>query len=249
MPARHEAGPASLRGTGSPRVLVIGCGALARELLALTRNLPGVKVVCVDAALHMRPERIAGAVSARIDQARREYGPELRIFVAYADCGTRGSLDEVLAEAGVERIVGAHCYEFYAGATSFAALQDEDPGTFYLTDFLTRQFDTLIFRGLGLDEHPELLPMYFGNYRRLVYLAQTDDPALLEAARRAADRLGLAFEHRRTGFGELATAINGFVTSPPEGRAPASKAPGRRRRGDRAHARLTLPPTPATATL
>jgi Protein of unknown function (DUF1638) len=137
----------------------------------------------------------------------------------------------------VERIVGAHCYEFYAGAASFAALQDEDPGTFYLTDFLTRQFDTLIIRGLGLDKHPELMPVYFGNYRRLVYLAQSDDKALVASARRAAKRLGLRFEHRKTGFGELATAILGATTS---------KAPERRRRGDPAHARLTLPATPSS---
>jgi hypothetical protein len=188
-------------------VLVIGCGALARELLALTRDLPGVKVTCVDARLHMRPERIASAVSARIRRARRDNGPDTRIFVAYADCGTRGSLDEVLAEAGVERIEGAHCYEFYAGAATFAALQDEEPGTFYLTDFLARQFETLIIGGLGLDLHPELRDAYFGNYRRLVYLAQTDDPGLTVKAQAASDRLGLAFERRRTGFGELATSI------------------------------------------
>jgi hypothetical protein len=243
VPARPEAGPATARATDAPRVLVIGCGALARELLALTRNLPGVKVICIDAALHMRPERIADAVSGRIEQARRDYGPDLRIFVAYADCGTRGALDEVLAKAGVERIVGAHCYEFYAGAATFAALQDEDPGTFYLTDFLTRQFDTLIIRGLGLDKHPELMPLYFGNYRRLVYLAQSDDKALVASARRAAKRLGLRFEHRKTGFGELATAISAATTE----RALASKAPGRRRRGDLAHdSSLTLDAPMAT---
>jgi len=212
VPARPETGPIAARATEAPRVLVIGCGALARELLALTRNLLGVKVICVDAALHMRPERIADAVSGRIEQARRDYGQDLKIFVAYADCGTRGALDEVLAKAGVERIVGAHCYEFYAGAASFAALQDEDPGTFYLTDFLTRQFDTLIIRGLGLDKHPELMPHYFGNYRRLVYLGQSDDKALRAAARRAAQRLGLKYEYRQTGFGELATAISSLVT-------------------------------------
>ena len=251
MPARHEAGPARARATGAPRVLVIGCGALARELLALTRDLPGVEVVCVDAALHMRPERIADAVATRIAQARREYGPDLRIFVAYADCGTRGSLDEVLAEAGVERIVGAHCYEFYAGAATFAALQDEDPGTFYLTDFLARQFETLIIGGLGLDRHPELLPMYFGNYHRLIYLAQTDDPALVEAARRAADRLGLAFEHRQTGFGELATPINRLVTLSSADRAPGH--PGAFARGqssgDGARPTLSAAPTSATSAL
>jgi uncharacterized protein DUF1638 len=225
--------------------VVIGCGALARELLALTRNLPGVKVLCVDAALHMRPERIADAVALRIDQAHRDYGPDLKIFVAYADCGTRGALDEVLAKAGVERIVGAHCYEFYAGAATFAALQDEDPGTFYLTDFLTRQFDALIIRGLGLDKHPELLPLYFGNYRRLVYLAQSDDKALVASARRAAKRLGLAFEYRHTGFGDLATAIANATTP----RAPGHPGAFARGQSSAEGARPTLSATSTQAAL
>jgi hypothetical protein len=191
----------------SPRVLVIGCGALARELLALTRDLPGVKVTCIDASLHMRPERIADAVAARIRKARRQYGPDTRIFVAYADCGTGGSLDAVLAQEGVERIEGAHCFEFYAGAANYAALQDAEPGTFYLTDFLARQFDTLIIAGLGLDRHPELRDAYFGNYTRLIYLAQSDDAALTAKAQDAAATLGLAFERQATGFGDLATSI------------------------------------------
>ena len=213
MPALPEpaerAAPAANAGDAPdvPSVLIIGCGALARELLALTRDLPGVKVVCVDARLHMWPERIAGAVAARIVRARREYGPDVRIFVAYADCGTRGSLDKVLAEAGVERIGGAHCYEFYAGDAVYAALQDEEPGTFYLTDFLARQFETLVIAGLGLDRHPELTPLYFGNYRRVIYLAQSDDPDLTARARAAATRLGLAFERRQTGYGGLASSI------------------------------------------
>jgi hypothetical protein len=199
--------PPTARTADAPRVLVIGCGALARELLALTRDLPGVEVTCIDARLHMRPERIAAAVATRIERARRDFGPDTRIFVAYADCGTRGSLDQVLEEAGVERIGGAHCYEFYAGAATYAALQDEEPGTFYLTDFLARQFETFIIGGLGLDRHPELAPLYFGNYRRLVYLAQSDDADLIARAEAAAARLGLAFELRRTGYGELATSI------------------------------------------
>jgi hypothetical protein len=194
-------------GDEAPRVLIIGCGALARELLAITRGLPGVKVVCIDARLHMRPERIADAVADRIVRARQDYGPAIRIFVAYADCGTAGTLDAVLAAEGVERIAGAHCYEFYAGAATYEALQEEEVGTFYLTDFLARQFDTLIIGGLGLDRHPELEPLYFGNYRRLVYLAQTDDPGLTARAESAARRLGLAFERRETGFGDLAPSI------------------------------------------
>ena len=130
-----------------------------------------------------------------------------RIFIAYADCGTGGLLDAVLADEGVERLPGAHCYEFYATAPAFAALADEELGTFYLTDFLARNFERLVITGLGIDRHPELLTTYFGNYTRLVYLAQTDDPTLVATARRAARRLGLTFEVRSTGYGELATSL------------------------------------------
>jgi hypothetical protein len=187
--------------------LVIACGALARELVALTRRagLPNVALTCLPATLHDRPERIPDAVRQRIRQAR-SIGWE-RLFIAYADCGTGGLLDRVLAEEGVERLDGAHCYEVYAGRAAFAALSEQEPGTFYLTDFLARNFDRLVIRGLGLDRHPELLPVYFGNYRRLVFLAQTDDPILDRAARRAAGRLGLAYARRLVGYGELGPAI------------------------------------------
>jgi hypothetical protein len=137
------------------------------------------------------------------------------VFVAYADCGTGGLLDHVIEEEGVERLAGAHCYEFYAGREAFERLSDEEPGTFYLTDFLARNFDRLVLGALGLDRHPELRDDYFGNYRRLVYLAQTDDPALVRAARRAARRLGLAFELRQTGYGELATTIAAVAAGDP----------------------------------
>jgi hypothetical protein len=207
VPASPDADVADLA-AAPPRVVIIGCGALARELLALTRDVPGVKVLAIDAQLHMQPSRIAAAVEGRIREARTRWGDDIRLFVAYADCGTAGSLDAVLEREGVARIEGAHCYEFYAGAAAFAQLQEEELGTFYLTDFLARQFDSIVWAGLGLDVHPELEPMYFGAYRRLVYLAQTDDPALTDRARAAADRLGLAFERRATGFGELAPAIH-----------------------------------------
>ena len=131
-------------------------------------------------SLHNRPERIAPAVDAAIRKHGGNFG---RIFVAYADCGTGGELDRVLAAHGVERLPGAHCYEFLAGTELFTALAEEELGTFYLTDFLVRHFDRLVRQGLGLDRHPELMPVYFGNYRKLVYLAQTDDAALDEAAR------------------------------------------------------------------
>ncbi len=191
--------------------LVIGCGALANELVELTRRagLPEMDLACLPASLHNRPEQIPARVAARIRRARRD-GYD-RIFVAYADCGTGGLLDPVLEAEGVARLEGAHCYEIYAGRAAFAALHDEEPGTFYLTDYLVRNFDRLVVRGLGLDRHPELRPIYFGNYHRLVYLAQVDDPALTARAEVAADALGLAFERRLVGLGELATSIAAFA--------------------------------------
>jgi hypothetical protein len=211
------ASPEAATPTITPRVVVIGCGALARELLALTRGLPGVKVEAVDARLHMQPSRIAAAVMAKVAKVRARYGEDVRIFVAYADCGTNGSLDAALEGQGIERIPGAHCYEFYAGSAAYAALQEEELGTFYLTDFLARQFETLVLAGLGLDRHPELLPDYFGSYTRLVYLAQTDDPELDARARAAAERLGLAYERRDTGYGELAPVIAQATLATPAG--------------------------------
>lgn len=189
--------------------LVIGCGALARELIALTEPLPDVDLACLPALLHNRPDGIPGAVRERIARARAD-GYQ-RIFVAYADCGTGGLLDRVVEDEGVERLAGAHCYEVYAGRAAFAALQDDEPGTFYLTDFLVRQFETLVLRGLGLDRHPELLPVYFSNYRRVVYLAQTDDADLTARARQAARRLGLTFERRSTGYGDLADPMGSLA--------------------------------------
>lgn len=186
--------------------LVLGCGALAGEILEVVeRNgLEAIEVRCLPAPLHNRPELIAGAV----DEALTELAPQYeQAFVAYADCGTGGALDVVLARHGVERLPGAHCYAFYAGLAAFDRIHAEEAGTFYLTDFLARSFESLIIKGLGLDVHPELISSYFGNYERLVYLSQHDDPELVDKARRAADRLGLRFEHVRTGYGELETSL------------------------------------------
>jgi uncharacterized protein DUF1638 len=210
---------------GGRRPLVIGCGALARELVELTRRagLPAMDLTCLPASLHNRPEKIPGAVGARIRRARAD-GYD-RIFVAYADCGTGGLLDRVLEEEGVARLEGAHCYEIYAGRAAFAALADAEPGTFYLTDYLVRNFDRLVVRGLGLDRHPELLTVYFGNYRRLVYLAQADDAQLTVRAAGAAATLGLAFERRLTGLGELAPALAAFSKATPFLRSAAVERP------------------------
>ncbi len=214
--------PPSGAGRGAGRALVIGCGALARELLAVVEPIPGLDVACLAPDLHNRPEGIPDAVRRRIQRARADgYG---RVFVAYADCGTGGLLDPVLADEGVERLPGAHCYEVFAGTERFAAMADAEPGTFWLTDFLARNFDRLVIRGLGIDRHPELLPMYFAHYTRVVYLSQGDDPALVVAARAAADRLGLAFEHRRTGLEHLAAPLRSWAqTAPMERWAPAGR--------------------------
>jgi hypothetical protein len=191
--------------------LIIACGALAREIAALRRvnGWSAVAVCCLPPELHSRPERIAPAVQAKIRAHRGEYRS---IFVAYADCGTGGRLDAVLRQEGVERLPGAHCYEFFAGARAFADLAEAEPGTFYLTDFLTRHFERLVVRGLGIDRHPQLAQEYFRNYRRVVYLAQTRSTALLAQAQQIAARLGLTFEHRHTGFGELGTALTALAT-------------------------------------
>jgi hypothetical protein len=193
----------------APRVLVVGCGALGRELVELTRTLPNVEIACLPPDLHNRPGGIPGAVRDRIRRGRADGYDQ--VFVAYADCGTGGMLDRVLEEEGVERLPGAHCYEFFAGRPAFAEMADDEPATFWLTDFLAYNFDRLVIRGLGIDRHPELESVYFGNYRRVVYLSQTDDPGLLDLARAAAVRLGLHFEHRHTGYGELATSLQAVV--------------------------------------
>jgi len=193
-------------------ILVIACGALAREIAALRRmnQWTALDVRCLPAELHNRPERIAPAVRDEIRAHRDRYRT---IFVAYGECGTAGQLDAVLAAEGVERIPGAHCYQFLAGAQVFEDLCEAEPGTFYLTDFLLRHFDRLVIRGLGLDRHPELTQDYFRHYRKLVYLAQTRVPSAVERAKQIAERMGFAFEHRFTGCGELGERLSTLVAS------------------------------------
>jgi Protein of unknown function (DUF1638) len=193
-------------------ILVIACGALAREIAALRRlnNWTALEVRCLPAELHNRPERIAPAVRETIRANRGRYRT---LFVAYGDCGTGGQLDAVLQEEGVERIAGAHCYEFLAGTRTFEELSEAEPGTFYLTDFLIRHFDRLVTRGLGLDRHPELAGEYFRHYRKLVYLAQTHAPAAIERAKQIAQRMGFEFEHRFTGYGELGRRLGALAAS------------------------------------
>ena len=193
-----------LAARGKGRVLVIACGALAHEILAIkaANRLDHLDLHCLPAILHNHPDRIAPAVATALDTRAGAYD---RAFVAYADCGTGGALAALCAERGVEMIEGPHCYAFFDGLERFAARDEID--AFYLTDFLARQFDAFVTRPLGLDRHPELRAMYFGNYAKVVYLAQTDDAELTARAAAAADALGLAFERRFTGYGELAGAL------------------------------------------
>ena len=194
--------------------LIIACGALAREIQQLIdiNSWTDVDVQCLPANLHNRPDQIPDRVLDKVQSNCDRYA---HIFVAYADCGTGGLLDSALEALGVERLEGAHCYQFYAGSEVFEQLHDAEPGTFYLTDFLVRHFDRLIIDELGLDRHPELRETFFRNYSRLLYLSQAETPELVTKARRAADRLGLKFEHRPTGFGQLETGLNRFMVSVP----------------------------------
>ncbi|MEM7300841.1 MAG: DUF1638 domain-containing protein [Pseudomonadota bacterium] len=191
----------------SDKVRVIACGALAREILAVCEQngLGHLNLACLPAMLHNHPDKIAPAVDEAITAARAE-GVE-NIYVAYADCGTGGHLGMVCEKHGVERIAGPHCYSFFWGNDDFAARDEDDIRTFFLTDFLARQFRAFIIEPLGLDRHPELKEMYFGHYEKVAYLVQKEDPALDKAAEDAARFLGLAYERRVTGYGDLTTAL------------------------------------------
>jgi Protein of unknown function (DUF1638) len=194
------------------QTMLIACGALAKELAELRRrnNWNHIKIQCLPAKLHNHPEKISGAVEEMIRRYRDDFE---HIFVAYADCGTGGRLDQVLEKNNVERIPGAHCYEFFAGASVFRGLSDSEPGTFYLTDFLARHFDRLVVRGLGLDRHPELKNQYFGNYRKLVYLAQSDSEKLARLARQHSIYLGLEYAVHFTGLEPVRNIVREqFVT-------------------------------------
>jgi hypothetical protein len=194
----------------SERLLVLACGALGREVRAIVQanGWEHVDVRHLPAELHATPKRIPQALEEALEDANGRYD---RVFVAYADCGTTGGIDEVCGRYGATRLAGAHCYAVYAGLAEWDALQEEEPGTFYLTDFFVRNFDSFVGRPLGLDRYPELIGDILGNYRRVVYLAQTDDPALYERAEECAASLGLAFECRRTGYGRLAPSLSTFA--------------------------------------
>ncbi len=187
---------------GQGKVLLLACGALGREIVDLIeRNRwTAFDLQCLPAKWHNTPDRIVPALREKIREAKPRYES---IFVLYGDCGTGGDIDKLLAEEGIERLEGPHCYAFFSGQETFAKTADDDLTAFFLTDYLARHFDKLIWEGLGMDRHPELLPIYFGNYTKIVFLAQTRNEELAKKAMAAAKKLGLAYEYRYTGYGEL----------------------------------------------
>jgi hypothetical protein len=195
------------------RLLVIGCGMIAREVLAVKEQLrlDHLELTCLPAEFHFHPDRIAPAMDKAIVEAKAE--GYKKIFVGYADCGTGGMLDRICEKHGVERMAGPHCFAFYQGLDAYAKVAGDDMMSFYMTDFLCRQFDAFFMKPLGLDKHPELVEDYFGNYEKLIYLAQTDDPELDKVAENAAKLLGLVYERRATGYGDLPAGLARAATA------------------------------------
>ena len=185
-----------------PGLTLVACGALARELLSITSQFPegAVEITCLPAAWHNHPERIVPGLRRKVASLRRK---GRRVAVVYGDCGTGGEIDAFLEAENLDRIPGPHCYEMFLGAAAFDAEMERELGTFFLTDYMVRHFERIVMQGMGLRKHPQLREMYFGNYRRALYIAQTEDAALQAKARDAAAELGLAYEYRFTGFGGL----------------------------------------------
>lgn len=190
--------------TGEGRVLLLACGALAHEIIALkkTHGWDHLDLQCLPAIFHNHPEKITPAIEDAVTKYRANYAS---IFVVYADCGTGGQLFEKCNELGVSMVEGPHCYSFFETNAAFEAR--DEMTAFYLTDFLVRQFDAFVWEPLGLDRHPALRDMYFGNYTKLVYQAQTDNADLQAKAASCATRLGLDYEYRFTGYGDLETSL------------------------------------------
>ena len=203
LPSDDQLWEDGLDATGNGRILILGCGALAREILAITRDFDHIDLQCLPAVFHNHPEKIVPGVK-KVVAENQHYD---RIFLVYADCGTGGELQRVAEDLGVEMMPGPHCFAFFQGTEDFLSKIDEEFTSFYLTDFLARQFDAFLWKPLGLDKHPELRDSYFGHYEKLVYQAQSDDPKLLEKAKDCARRLQLPFEYRFTGYGDLTSEL------------------------------------------
>jgi len=206
IPSDTELAEFGMNASHGGRVLLLACGALAREIIAIqeANGWAHLDLKCLPAKLHNEPDKITGAVERAVVKFRSDYES---IFVVYADCGTGGLLKQKCEELGVTMVEGPHCYSFFEGNEAFTKKSEEEISALYLTDFLTRQFDAFMWRPMGLDRHPELRDMYFGNYTKVVYQAQTEDSELTEAAKGIAERLGLSFERRFTGYGDLTNFV------------------------------------------
>ena len=194
----------------SDKILILACGALAKEISALIRlnGWSHLKTRYLPAILHNTPEKITEQLRMNLQIAQTKFS---KIFIGYADCGTGGEIDSMLDEFRVQRLPGVHCYEFYSGKQTFAEIMDEEPGSFFLTDFLVEAFEKLVWQGMKIDRHPELLQVYFKHYKKLVYLGQTENSELQTQADEIANRLGLKYEYRYTGYGELAPALSALL--------------------------------------
>ena len=194
----------------SHEILMIACGALAREIETLKQlnQMKFWEIRFLPARWHNHPQKILEGIEKILEETNGRYS---RIFVAYADCGNGVMFDRLIENYGVERLPGAHCYESFSGTQNFEKMMVEEPGTFFLTDFLVKTFDQLVFRELRLDRHPELKEEYFRHYKRLVYLAQTVDSELRTKAKQAAELLELKYEYRYTGYGDLKTVLNSWL--------------------------------------
>lgn len=208
----NDADGAACHATASAGLTLVACGALAREILAIIDQFPAgtVELTCLPASWHNHPEKIVPGLARKVNSLRRK---GRRIAVIYGDCGTGGALDDFLKREKIDRIPGPHCYEMFMGKPDFDAEMEDQLGTFFLTDYMVRHFERIVMQGMGLRKHPQLRDMYFGNYTRVLYIAQTDDPALEAKARHAADMLGLAYDYRFAGFGELPAYIADAVAA------------------------------------
>jgi len=195
-----------------PGLTLIACGALARELLAITAQFPDgwVDLTCLPASWHNHPERIVPGLRRKVASLRRQ---GRRVAVVYGDCGTGGEIDAFLEAEDVPRIPGPHCYEMYLQQPDFDDEMERELGTFFLTDYMVRHFERIIMQGMGLRRHPQLRDLYFGNYSRVLYIAQTEDAELRRKARAAADELGLAYQHRFAGFGRFTLWVTDLVVA------------------------------------
>jgi Protein of unknown function (DUF1638) len=193
------------------RTALVICGALGREVKEIIdRRQWDVDVYGVSALLHLYPARIVDELRVKLHTLRPKYE---KLVVVYGECGMNGRLDSLLEEVGAARLRGPHCYEMYAGEERFQEIAEKRPGTFFLTDWLVRNFDRAVVRGLGLDRHPDLKPMLFGNYETVLYLRQAPHPHLADKAREIAAYLQLPLQIEDVGLGALETRLAALVES------------------------------------